>query len=282
MDQDRRRQVVTLATYLVTVAVNGAANALPINGQTTASISDRFEVLVIPAGYVFAIWGLIYALLGAFSIDQARPSRAADPTLRRLGYLPAMTGALNTVWLLLFQYEVFVLTVPVMIGLLVSLIAINAVTFADRDHLAGPMRWTIRAPFSVYLGWITVATIANIAQTLKAIGFDGFGIDPPIVAGGVLVVGLAIAVTFVWRFADSVYGSVIVWAYVGIAVKESATTIVPVVSLAGATVVGALLLTTMALGRRATAMSMVGVRPSTPWSGGPAGPGPRLTARRPH
>lgn len=273
MGRDRLRQVLTLASYLVTVAVNGAANALPINGQTTASISDRFEVLVIPAGYVFAIWGLIYALLGAFSIDQARPSRATDPTLRRLGYLPALTGVLNTVWLLLFQYEVFVLTVPVMLGLLVSLIAINAVTFADRDHLAGTMRWTVRAPFSVYLGWITVATIANIAQTLKATGFDGFGISPPIVAGGVLLIGLAIAVTFVWRFADSVYGSVIVWAYVGIAVKEAGTPVVPAVALAGATVVVAILLATVALGRRPTAIRMAGVRPTAPWSVARARPG---------
>jgi hypothetical protein len=262
MTSDRLRQLVTLLTFLVTVAVNGAANALPINGQTTASISDRFDVLVIPAGYVFSIWGLIYLLLAVFTLDQARPSRATDPTLRRLGWLPALTGVLNTVWLLLFQFEVFLLTVPIMVALLATLIAINAITFAERGLLTGWARWTVRLPFSVYLGWITVATIANVAQTLDAIGFDAFGIDPPLVASGVLLLGLAIAMTFVWRFADVAYGAVIVWAYVGIAVKEADTPLVPIVAVVGALAVAALVVLTVVGSRPPAARAMLGVRAS--------------------
>ena len=266
MDQtpaDRRRQWATVVVFLATVAVNAAANLLPINGQPTGAISDRFDVLVIPAGYVFSIWGLIYLLLAAFTIDQARPSRAADPTLRRLGWLPALTGLLNTGWLLLFHYEAFVLTVPVMVALLLTLIAINAVTFADRERLTGAARWTVRLPFSVYLGWITVATIANIAQTLDSVGFDAFGVDPALVASAVLLLGLAIATTFVLRFADVAYGAVIVWAYAGIAVMESPTPLVPWVAAGGALLVAVLVAVTL-LGRRPPlARSMVGVAPTT-------------------
>jgi benzodiazapine receptor len=260
---DRVRAWLTVAVFVATVAVNAAANVLPINGQQTGVISDRFDVLVIPAGYVFSIWGLIYLLLAAFTIDQARPSRAADPTLRRLGWLPALSGVLNTGWLLLFHYEAFVLTVPVMVALLVTLIAINAITFADRERLTGLARWTVRLPFSVYLGWITVATIANIAQTLDSIGFDAFGIEPTLVASAVLLVGLAIAVTFVLRFADAAYGAVIVWAYAGIAVKEADTALVPWVAAGGAVLVGGLVLATI-VGRRAPlADSMVGIQRTT-------------------
>jgi benzodiazapine receptor len=260
---DRVRAWLTVAVFVATVAVNAAANVLPINGQQTGVISDRFDVLVIPAGYVFSIWGLIYLLLAAFTIDQARPSRAADPTLRRLGWLPALSGVLNTGWLLLFHYEAFVLTVPVMVALLVTLIAINAITFADRERLTGLARWTVRLPFSVYLGWITVATIANIAQTLDSIGFDAFGIEPTLVASAVLLVGLAIAVTFVLRFADAAYGAVIAWAYAGIAVKEADTALVPWVAAGGAVLVGGLVLATI-VGRRAPlADSMVGIQRTT-------------------
>jgi hypothetical protein len=262
MDQDRRRQVATVITFVITVIVNGLANALPINGQQTGTISDRFEVFVIPAGYVFSIWGLIYLLLAAFTFDQARPSRATDATLRHLGYLPALTGVLNTTWLLLFQYEQFVLTVPVMIALLVTLIRINAITFADRDRLTGASRWTVRLPFSVYLGWITVATIANIAQTLDSIGFDGFGIEPTLIAAAVLLVGLVIALTFVWRFSDIAYGAVIVWAYAGIVVKEADTPLVPWVAAAGALAVAALIVLTVITRRPPAAATMVGVRAS--------------------
>jgi benzodiazapine receptor len=263
MLSDRRRQWATVVIFLGTVAVNAAANVLPINGQQTGAISDRFDVLVIPAGYVFSIWGVIYLCLAAFTVDQARPSRATDRTLRRLGWLPALTGVLNTGWLLLFHYEAFVLTVPVMVALLVTLIAINAVTFADRERLIGSARWTVRLPFSVYLGWITVATIANIAQTLDSVGFDAFGIDPPVVASAVLLLGLAIAVTFVVRFADVAYGAVIVWAYAGIAVREQATPLVPWVAAGGALLVAGLIAVTL-LGRRPPiARSMAGVPPTT-------------------
>lgn len=262
MTSDRTRQLATIAIFVVTVALNAAANILPINGQETGAISDRFRVLVIPAGYVFSIWGVIYLLLAAFTVDQGRPSRAGDPTLRRLGWWPAMIGVLNSIWLVLFHYERFVLTVPVMVALLLALIRINAITFADRRRLIGLHRWTVRLPFSVYLGWITVATIANIAQTLDSLGFDAFGLPPEPVAAAVLLVGLAVALTFVWRFADIAYGAVIVWAYAGIVVKEAGTPIVPWVAGAGALVVALLVLVTL-LGRRPpAAASMVGVRPS--------------------
>jgi hypothetical protein len=78
MSSDRIRQLVTVLAFLVTVAVNGAANGLPINGQLTAEISDRFPVYVIPAGYVFAIRDLIYLALA--SLPSTRPCRRSGRT----------------------------------------------------------------------------------------------------------------------------------------------------------------------------------------------------------
>jgi hypothetical protein len=240
MSSDRTRQLVTVVAFLVTVVVNGAANALPINGQLTAEISDRFNVYVIPAGYVFAIWGLIYVLLGAFTVWQALPRNREDETLRSLGYLPALSGVFNTAWILLFQYEVWALTVPVMIALLVTLIAVHLRLWAHRGDLNGTRYWTVRAPWSVYLGWITVATIANIAQAGSALGFTGFGIEPALIGAAVLVVGLVIAATFVIRYRDVAYGLVIVWAYAGVAIKEQDTFVVALVAGLGALVIAAL------------------------------------------
>jgi benzodiazapine receptor len=245
---DPLRQLVTVLSYLLTMAVNSAANVLPINGQTTAAISDRFSVHVIPAGYVFAIWGVIYVLLGTFTVWQALPRNREDATLRSLGYLPALSGVLNTAWLLLFQYEVFALTVPVMGALLVTLIAIHLRLWAHRDALHGTRYWTVRAPWSVYLGWITVATIANVAQAGAALGFDGFGLDPVLIAAAVLLVGMAIAATFMVRFRDVAYGLVIVWAYAGVVVKESA--VAPVATAAGLGAIVVTVLVVAAMARR--------------------------------
>lgn len=99
-------------------------------------------------------------------------------------------------------------------------------------------------------------------QSLSALGFDGFGVQPELIASVVLVVGIAIAATFVWRFADVAYGMVIVWAYVGIVVKESQTTLVPIVAGAGVVLIGGLVLATILRDRPAAATSMVGVGPS--------------------
>jgi hypothetical protein len=249
MSPDARRQLVTVVAFLATMVVNTAANALPINGLTTGEISDRFAVYVIPAGYVFGIWGLIYLLLGAFTTWQALPRNRADVTLRSLGYLPALTGVLNAAWILLWHYELFVLTVPVMLALLGTLIAIHLRLVARAASLRGIETWTVRVPWSVYLGWITIATIANVTQTLAALGFTGFGLDPALLAGGVLLVGLAIGIAFWARYRDAAYALVITWAYAGIVVKEAGAPAVALVAGAGALIMAVLAVRAIADGR---------------------------------
>jgi hypothetical protein len=244
--RDLARQVVTVVAFVAVVTVNGLANALPINGLTTGEISDRFPVLVVPAGYVFSIWGLIYLGLAAFAVYQALPSLRADPLLRRLGWLPALTGALNVAWILLWHHEAFVLTVPVMVALLATLVTIEATLRGGGRTHAGAERWAVAVPYSIYAGWITVATIANVAAALASIGFTGSGIDPTVIASAVLLVGLAIATAMVARFRDPAYGCVIVWAYAGIVVKESGTPLVPFVAGASALVIAILVVAVLA------------------------------------
>ena len=266
MTRDTTRQFVTVVAFMVTVAINAASNLLPINGQTTAEISDRFRVFVVPAGYVFGIWGVIYVLLGVFTVYQALPSRRADPVLRSLGWLPALTGVLNTAWLVLFQYEVFIATVPTIVALLVTLIVIHRRLWASNERWRGIREWAIRIPFSVYLGWITIATIANVAQTGSALGVDALGLPAAWVAAAVLVLGLAIAIRFVTRFGDIAYGLVIAWAYAGIVVKEIGT---PAVAVTAG--VGALAMALLCLG---VATRRTGAQPS------PSGPRSGRSVRR--
>jgi hypothetical protein len=250
LDRDVLRQVVTVMTYVGTVAVNAAAVVIPLGGQTTAQLSDRFPALVVPADYVFSIWSVIYVLLLAFTVTQALPGRREDPTLRRLGYLPSLAGVLNAMWVVLWQYQVFVLTVPVMVALLVTLIGIwlrLREPGMGRGRLDG---WLVVLPFSVYLGWITVATIANVSQQLYGAGFRGGPFPEPAWAVAVLLFGFAIAAVMVGRRRDVAYGAVIVWAYVGIAVKQVAEVIVAVAALGMAlTVLGLMVLVVVRSGR---------------------------------
>lgn len=220
MDRDLRRQIANVVAYVLTLVVNGLAVALPLNGNSTGELSDRFPVLVTPANYVFSIWSLIYILLGAFTLYQALPRNRSDADLRSIGYLPVLAGAFNALWLVCWHYELFALTVPVMLTLLGTLIAIHV---RLRDARAGSraQRWLVALPFSVYLGWITVATIANVSQMLDWAGFDGAPLSREAWALIVLAAGVVIAALMLVREADWAFALVIVWAYAGIAVKQS-------------------------------------------------------------
>jgi len=253
MSGDRVRQLLVTAGIVFALLLNGAANVLPINGLTTAEISDRFIVFVVPAGYVFAIWGVIYLGQLGFLAQTWRPSMLRDPLLRRLGLLPALIGLLNGSWILLWHYEIFPLTVAVMVALLVALIALYRA--GGFEQTARPWsgasrsdRWLVQVPFSLYLGWITVATIANIAAVGKWAEVTTLGLAPEQVAALVLAVGLLIATWVMLRTLDVTYGAVIIWAYLGIVVKEQATPYVPWV--AGAAVAVTVVLIVAAFVRR--------------------------------
>src|SRR5512143_2857176 len=123
MSRDILRQIINVLSVAFALTVNILASALPLNGQNTGEISDRFKVYFVPAGYVFAIWGLIYIAWIAFAIYQALPAHREDRRLRRLGYLFALSGVFNAAWLFCWHYNLFGLSVLVMLTLLGLLIA---------------------------------------------------------------------------------------------------------------------------------------------------------------
>jgi hypothetical protein len=228
MKKDIVRQAVNLIAIIVTIGVNGLANALPINGQTTGEVSDRFDVYFAPAGYVFSIWGLIYLALMAFAVYQALPAQRENPHLRRIGYLFALGCVANSAWIFLWHYEFFELTLVVMFGLLLSLIAIYLRLDIGRARVSTAEKWLVHIPFSIYLGWITVATIANVTAVLYYLNWKGWGIPPEVWAVIILIVGAGIASAVSISRGDVAYVLVIGWAFAGIAVKHAKTPMVAV------------------------------------------------------
>lgn len=220
MNGETTRRYANLIVAIVTILFNGLANALPLNGQSTGEISDRFDVYFVPAGYVFSIWGLIYIGWLAFAIYQLLPTQRDNPRLRRIGYLFVVSGLANMAWLFLWHYEYFVLTVLVMLILLLSLIALYLRLAIGKVRVPTLERWCVDIPFSVYLGWITVATIANITAVLDFLQWGGWGIRPELWALILLAVGVIIAAAIGFLRGDIAYMLVIVWAFAGIAAKH--------------------------------------------------------------
>jgi len=217
-----RQGLNVLATVLV-IAVNGLAFALPLNGQATGEISDGFDVYFVPAGYVFAIWGLIYLALIGFSIYQALPAQRENPRLQRVGTLYALSCVANIAWLFFWHYEYFELALVAMGALLLLLIAIYLRLETGRSRVSAGETWLVRVPFSIYLGWITVATIANATSLLDYWNWNGWGINPETWTVLMLIAGAIIASLVSITRGDVAYVLVIVWAYAGIAVKHSHT-----------------------------------------------------------
>ncbi|MBW4492225.1 MAG: tryptophan-rich sensory protein [Oscillatoria princeps RMCB-10] len=223
LNSDTLRSFANLMAILAAFGVNVLANIAPINGLSIGAISNQFfsEVLIIPANYTFAIWGLIYLGLIAFGIYQVLPAQRQNPLLRRTGYLLVVASLSQIVWVLLFQYRLFPLSVVAMLGILLPLIALYLRLGIAPQRVSRAEKWFVRVPLSIYLAWICVATIVNVAIALYSLGWNGWGAGAPIWTVLVMAVGAAIAANIALGRADIAYALVTVWAYVGIAVRQA-------------------------------------------------------------
>jgi hypothetical protein len=221
MSKDTVRQIANILSVVLAITFNILASVLPLNGQNTGEISDRFLVYFVPAGYVFAIWGVIYIGWISFALYQATPAQKENPRIRKLGYLFAISGIFNALWLICWHYNYFGLSVLVMLILLGLLIASYLALNVGKETVSTAEFWRIDIPFSIYLGWISVATIANITDYLYLINWNGFGLAPQVWAVIMLIIAslLGFLMTLIRR--DSGYALVLVWSFAGIAVKQA-------------------------------------------------------------
>ena len=208
-----RWPLISLIVLVATVAVNGFANALPLNGQTTGEIINRDPVYFLPAGWVFSIWGLIYLALGLFVAYGLSPAGRRNPRVQRLGPPFLLTCVANCTWLFLWHWERLPLSLVAMGTLLLALIACYAI--ANQAGSTTPLaeRICVLLPFSLYLGWVSVATIANATVALDRAGWDGWGLAPQLWAAIMIAVGGALA------------------ARIGIAARQRDTTLVAGIAL---------------------------------------------------
>jgi len=221
MNKDIARQITTLVLVIALIVFNLLANILPYNGLDTGQISDSFDVLFVPAGYVFAIWGLIYIGLIAYGIFQALPAQRENPRLRRI-FLPFTISAVaNVFWLFLWHYLKFTCTLWMMFALLGSLILTYLWLGIQKTKVSAQERWMVHVPFSIYLGWITVATIANISDVLWYVGWNQFGLSAEIWMAIVLAAVVVIAALMNFARRDVAYALVLLWALAGITVSQS-------------------------------------------------------------
>lgn len=227
-------RVLNLISLLATITVNGLANALPINNLTTGEVSDSFNALFTPAGYVFAIWGVIYIALTIFAVYQILPAQKNNARIDRIGPWFIFANIFNGAWIFAWHYQQFTLSLLFMLGLLVSLLAIYLRLGIGVGNSNPRERWFIEAPFSIYLGWISVATIANVSVVLLDLNWDGFGITETVWTIVMIVIGTVLGLLMTYLKSEVFYTLVLIWAFVGITQNGSGDTLVTIMAWSGA------------------------------------------------
>ena len=229
MGRSWRWPLLNLVALLVTIGVNGLANALPLNGITTGDVINRDPVLFLPANWVFSIWGLIYLSLIVFVVYGLLPAGRHNARFRRISSFFVLSCVANATWLFLCDFNLLPISMIAMVVLLLSLIIIYSLLRRETppSRTGRAIMWW---PFSIYLGWVSVATIANASVVLDRAGWGGWGIGPVAWAAIMVVVGGVLgAVLGIWR-ADPLYPAVFVWAFVGLALRQRDTPFVAVIA----------------------------------------------------
>ena len=204
---------LAVISYVAMIIINVIANTVGINGKTTGEISSQLEVLFTPAPYVFSIWVLIYFLLAIWLFKQLLLLTNDEQSKSRMDLFTSMS-LYNIGWLLSWHYSYFLLSVVIMICLLISLIMLYV------SYPAGDYRFSGRLPFSIYLGWISVALMVNISYVLKYYEWNGFGIAEQTWAQILLLLATLLAAYIRVQNRDILFSLVVIWAFIGIAVQN--------------------------------------------------------------
>jgi hypothetical protein len=198
--------------FAIMIIVNFLANFLPLNGKTTGELSDQYTNLFVPAGITFSIWGLIYLLILGLIILQFND--ANNNIVKQVGWLFAISCFFNALWIIAWHYEMLPLSLVLMIGLLISLILISLKLI---DYPVNLLKGTV----GIYLGWICIATIANVTAILVSINWSGWGLSNEIWAIALISVGVLISILTIIKFNNPFIGLSAVWAFIGINIKRS-------------------------------------------------------------
>jgi hypothetical protein len=223
--EDRRIRVWAAVLFIGSLLVNLLANVFMLGGQSTAQVSDKYANLFAPAGFTFAIWSLIYlfsALYALFQLGYFREKRSklTPDLINRVSWYFGITSLLNAAWIVAWHFEVLWLSVGIIAAMLFCLKEIN--DLIKTVKMTGREKVLVRTPFSIYFGWITIATIANVTTWIVAMQWDGWGWSEVVWTVAVLIGGAMVGLFVMNRNVDMAYGLVFVWAYFGIFAKHLA------------------------------------------------------------
>ncbi len=173
---NRNLTILNFLSVILVIIVNYYSQTIQINNNTIGSLSNEYENLFTPAGYAFAIWGLIFLSLLVyvfFQINRAFFSEKDSDFISKAGPWFIIANVANAAWVVVWLFEYTGISVILMFVMLFSLMKIVLNTNMERWDAPLKIIAFTWWPICLYAGWITVATIANISAYLSKIGWDG-------------------------------------------------------------------------------------------------------------
>jgi hypothetical protein len=217
------QKVLNTLALIFMLVMNTLAVFLPLGGKTTGELSDMYPNLFVPAGFTFAIWSVIYLLLIGFVAYQWIAS-SDKSNIYKVGPWFLLNGAANGAWIVAWHYELVPVSLFIMFVLLGSLIMMYRKLNINYFGKYG-IKWLVNVPISVYLGWISVATVANFTTVLVNNSWSGFGISEDVWSVVVLSVTVILGCFMMYRHKDIFYAAVITWASYGFLSKRLADSV---------------------------------------------------------
>jgi hypothetical protein len=228
MSSDKKKlvlQTLNIVTLILTIVINYAATLIPLGLGNTGYISSLYPNLFVPAGITFSIWGVIYVFLGIFVVYQFRDAfkqeKVEMPFLEKISYLFILSNIANSLWILFWHYGLIYISIFAMLGILLSLIGIYLRLDIGKSEVNTREKWFVHVPISIYLGWITVATIANVTAVLVSAGVEYMGLIAEILTITVISVAVLITIVILYIRKDYAYSLVVLWAVLGIFLQQS-------------------------------------------------------------
>ncbi len=225
---DRLKQILVIVATVGVIVFNWLAATGVLGGIDPGAVSDKYPTRITPAGYAFAIWSLIYLGLVAFSIYQALPQNSAR--FRNIRTVYILNCAANCAWLYFWHQEAIVICLAIIFLMLGTLVYINI--NLQKTETYGEF-WLAKAPFGLYFGWVTAATILNATIALVYLNVRVPDSTAAIFGAGLLIVAAILGVIIRWKLSNSFYPLAIAWALTAIAVKQSGQTLIVVCAAFG-------------------------------------------------
>ena len=239
--------IVNLVAFVGVVVVNALATTIPLGGMSTGQLSDLYPNLFVPAGLTFSIWGVIYLLLAiyviysmVYSLGRMEPG---STFMEKSAVLFLISCVANAGWIFSWQYRILPLSLVCMVVLLLVLIAMYVRLNVGRSSAASSEKYMVHLPVSVYLGWISIATIANVTALLVYYKWQRFGLTEQLWTIIMIAIGIAFGLIFLFRRNDLFYTLVIDWAVLGILLKRIAASVPEAQGVIVTSIVGICLLT---------------------------------------